>query len=100
MGERGSHLPSPILLHQDILTMTLTVEQLNQIVDQIAANRNDTPALLNADQASELLNVPASWLLAEARANRVPHCRLGRYVRFSRDELLAWIDTRTTGPRP
>jgi hypothetical protein len=31
-----------------------------------------------ADQAAEKLAVPPSWLLREARTNRVPHVRLGR----------------------
>ena len=54
--------------------------------------------LLNADQAAELLNVPASWVLAEARADRIPHVRLGRYVRFDGAELEAWWQTRARGP--
>ncbi len=54
--------------------------------------------LLDADQAAVLLNVPASWLLTQARAQRVPHIRLGRYVRFPRDELLAWTESRQNGP--
>jgi excisionase family DNA binding protein len=58
-----------------------------------------TPLLLDAEQAGALLNVPASWMLAQARAGRVPHVKLGHYTRFNRDELLAWIDHRTTGPR-
>ncbi len=58
-----------------------------------------TDRLLNAEQAGELLGVPASWLLAQARDDRVPHVRLGRYVRFDRDELAAWIGTRARGPR-
>ncbi len=56
------------------------------------------PRLLDAEQAGQLLNVPASWMLAQARAGRVPHVRLGHYVRFDRDELLAWIERRLTGP--
>ncbi len=55
--------------------------------------------LLDARQAAVLLNVPESWLRAEARANRVPNVRLGRYVRFERDELLVWLDGRRHGPR-
>ncbi len=55
--------------------------------------------LLDAGQAAALLNVPPSWLLAQARADRIPHVRLGRYVRFHREELLAWADRRQTGPR-
>jgi excisionase family DNA binding protein len=55
-------------------------------------------ALLTAQQASELLNVPGSWILAEARADRIPHVRLGRYVRFDGAELEAWWRTRAQGP--
>ncbi len=57
------------------------------------------PPLLDAEQAGRLLNVPASWMLAQARAGRVPHVRLGHYVRFNRDELLAWVEQRLTSPR-
>lgn len=56
-------------------------------------------ALLDAEGAAALLNVPKSWVLAEARADRVPHVRLGRYVRFNADELEVWWRTRARGPR-
>jgi excisionase family DNA binding protein len=55
--------------------------------------------LLNAEQAAALLNVPKSWVLAEARADRIPHIRLGRYVRFDADELERWWRARTRGPK-
>lgn len=55
-------------------------------------------SLLDAKQAATLLNVPSSWVLAEARAERIPHVRLGRYVRFEADELTAWWRDRAKGP--
>jgi excisionase family DNA binding protein len=55
-------------------------------------------ALLDARQAGELLNVPPSWVLAEARADRIPHVRLGRYVRFDARELAGWWRARARGP--
>lgn len=54
--------------------------------------------LLDAQGAAALLNVPASWVLAEARADRIPHVRLGRYVRFDADELAVWWRARARGP--
>ena len=54
-------------------------------------------ALLDANGAAELLNVPASWILAEARADRIPHVRLGRYVRFDAGELETWCKARSRG---
>ena len=56
-------------------------------------------SLLTAEQAAELLAVPKTWVLAEARADRCPHIRLGRYVRFDADELLAWARERARGPK-
>jgi excisionase family DNA binding protein len=55
--------------------------------------------LLDAVGAGRLLSVPASWVLAQARADRIPHVRLGRYVRFSPDELEAWWRARVRGPQ-
>lgn len=54
--------------------------------------------LLDAEQAGALLNVPPSWVLAQARADRIPHVRLGRDVRFDADELWAWVRERAAGP--
>jgi hypothetical protein len=42
--------------------------------------------------------VPHTWLLAEARADRIPHVKLGKYVRFDADELEVWLRARARGP--
>ncbi len=61
--------------------------------------RETLAPLLDARQASAILNVPASWIAAEARAGRIPHVRLGRYVRFNAEELMRWCAGRSVGPR-
>jgi excisionase family DNA binding protein len=58
-----------------------------------------TGPLLDADGASALLNVPATWILAQAREDAIPHVRLGRYVRFDADDLREWAQERRRGPR-
>jgi excisionase family DNA binding protein len=62
--------------------------------------RETLAPLLDARQAASILNVPSSWIAAEARAGRIPHVRLGRYVRFNSDELMRWCEGRSVGPRP
>jgi excisionase family DNA binding protein len=47
--------------------------------------------LLNAQDVADLLAVPASWVYAEARAGRMPHVKLGRYTRFRREAVEAWL---------
>jgi hypothetical protein len=74
-----------------------TERQEPQATDpQPSASRG--PQLLDADAAGVLLSVPASWLRAEARKDRIPHVRLGRYVRFEAPELEAWWRARRRGP--
>lgn len=57
-----------------------------------------TAPLLDAKQAGALLGVPASWILTQARADRIPHVRFGRYVRFDEAELERWWRSRLQGP--
>jgi hypothetical protein len=56
--------------------------------------------LLDAKAASKLLGIPPTWLLAQARAGRVPHNRLGHYVRFNTDDLRQWLTENKITPGP
>jgi excisionase family DNA binding protein len=47
--------------------------------------------LLTADDVAALLQVTKAWVYAETRAKRIPHVPLGRYVRYRRSAVLAWI---------
>jgi excisionase family DNA binding protein len=55
--------------------------------------------LLTAQEVAELLSVPASWVYAEARAGRIPHVRVGRYRRFSREAIEQWARALERGPQ-
>jgi excisionase family DNA binding protein len=62
---------------------------------------NDTATftpLIDAKAASRLLGVPHTWLLAQARAGRIPHHRLGHYVRFNPDDLREWLTENRITP--
>jgi len=34
--------------------------------------------------------VKASWLYERTCTNTIPHVKLGKYLRFDREELIAW----------
>jgi excisionase family DNA binding protein len=51
-----------------------------------------TDGLLTADEVAALLQVTCSWVYAETRKRRIPHLRLGRYVRYRRSAIAAWIE--------
>lgn len=57
-----------------------------------------TERLIDTDQAAELLGVPASWIRTETRHERIPHVRLGKYVRFEPDVLVEWWRGHRRGP--
>jgi excisionase family DNA binding protein len=48
-------------------------------------------AWLNVDEAAALIGVKKSWLYERTRTNAVPHLKIGKYLRFDRDELMAWL---------
>jgi excisionase family DNA binding protein len=45
-----------------------------------------------ADEAAELLNVPRSTVYELVRSHHLPHVRLGRSLRFTREQLARWVE--------
>jgi excisionase family DNA binding protein len=50
-----------------------------------------TGSLLTADDVAAMLGMGTDWVYAQVRAGRIPHVRLGRYVRFREESIEAWI---------
>jgi excisionase family DNA binding protein len=55
--------------------------------------------LLEAEDVAGMLGMTTDWVYREVRAGRLPHIRLGRYVRFRRESIDAWLDARENGGR-
>jgi excisionase family DNA binding protein len=50
--------------------------------------------LATVGQIADLLQVPNSWIYGRTRRRgieRIPHFKLGKYLRFSRSEVLDWV---------
>jgi excisionase family DNA binding protein len=43
------------------------------------------------------LGVLPSWVSKAARADRIPHIRVGRYRRFRWQEIEAWLEGQRRG---
>jgi excisionase family DNA binding protein len=54
-----------------------------------------TEPLLNADEAAQLLHVPRSTLYELVRSRHLPHVRMGRGLRFTRQGLADWVQANT-----
>lgn len=48
--------------------------------------------LLTADEVAAMLQVTKSWVYDQTRQHRMPHVRLGRYVRYRRSAVDRWIE--------
>jgi excisionase family DNA binding protein len=59
-----------------------------------------TDRLLTAAEVAELLGVPTSWVRDRTRAGEMPHVPLGRYRRYVRADVLAWLDDQKAGGAP
>lgn len=53
--------------------------------------------LLTAGEIAELLGVPERWVREHTRSGAVPHVQLGRYVRYDRGDVVAWVESLKTG---
>ena len=54
--------------------------------------------LLTAQDVAERLGVTKHWVWEQARADRIPHLRLGRHLRFREEAIEAgWIELESTG---
>jgi len=68
------------------------------MTQQVEAQRDTgklTEPLLNADEAAQLLHVPRSTLYELVRSRHLPHVRIGRGLRFTRDDLARWVRSNT-----
>jgi excisionase family DNA binding protein len=54
--------------------------------------------LLTAKEVAALLAVPESWVREATRDGRLPHLKLGRYRRYQRAVIDAWLQTQKSGP--
>jgi excisionase family DNA binding protein len=55
-------------------------------------------SLLTAEEVAQRLGVTKHWVWEQARADRIPHLRLGRHLRFREEAIDAWlIELESTG---
>jgi excisionase family DNA binding protein len=52
---------------------------------------------LTVDEAAERLGVKRSWIYERTRRNAIPHRKLGKFVRFTEQDLRAIADAAAIG---
>jgi excisionase family DNA binding protein len=56
--------------------------------------------VMDAREVATLLGVGYDYVLSEARADRIPHVRVGRKVKFRRQSIELWLAEIERGPVP
>ncbi len=73
----------------------MRTERQSTSADLADPNAGDPKAaarrLLVASEVADLLQVTTAWVYSETRSHRLPHIRLGRYVRYRREAIDAWL---------
>jgi excisionase family DNA binding protein len=85
--------------------MKPTTQHLNTSQPRHEFQAEATPAqidgandLLTAGEVAAILRVTPDWVYAQTRSRRIPHLRLGRYVRYRRGALIAWMEAVESSP--
>lgn len=68
-----------------------------EIKAAVNGNGHNSPALLSAEAAAKLFDVPKTWIAETARRGELPSVRLGHYVRFRLEDLQAFIESNGRG---
>jgi excisionase family DNA binding protein len=59
-----------------------------------SSEREFLDGLVGPAEIAQLLKVPISWVYERTRRRgieRMPHFKLGKYLRFSKEEILDWL---------
>lgn len=65
-----------------------------------SGGRGVSDRLLTAPELAEFLGVPTTWVREHTRSGAIPHVPLGRYVRYDRGDVLAWVASIKAGGGP
>lgn len=86
MSAPGENNGAPTLLGQALLDAIRQAvrEELTTLSGQTLAAEFLTP-----DQLADRLHVPVSWVYEQSRQGKLPTHRLGRYIRFNVEEVIA-----------
>jgi hypothetical protein len=63
--------------------------------EQTDSRMDPVVRLLTAEEVQELTSIKKTWWLAEARADRIPHIRAGKYVRFEYPTVVQFLRERS-----
>ena len=75
------------------------LQEVRTIKAEIHEQSNGNPTLeplLEAEEVAKILGVDTGYVYSQARANKIPSVKLGKYRKFSPSQLKKWLDRKNT----
>ncbi len=72
-------------------TQQLTITDITAKERPALRPGSERDELMTAEELAERLRMTRAWVYSETRLDRIPHLRLGRYVRYRRSTIEHWI---------
>ena len=57
---------------------------------QVSTGQGDHPQMVDVHEMARILHVPISWLYLRTRFHEIPCIRVGKYLRFEPDKVIAY----------
>jgi excisionase family DNA binding protein len=99
MSDNGK--PADILSRLDRLedAFVAGLQEIREAKQQLKKNGNGNGAaslekLLDAEEVAALLGVDQNYIYGQARANKIPSIKLGKYRKFSPSQLAKWLERK------
>lgn len=70
-------------------------EGVRPLTRENSAATDDLADLLTLNEVVAWLRVPRSWVYERTRKGQIPHVKLGKYLRFSRQALAEWLGAQS-----
>lgn len=65
-------------------------QQVERLTDLVERSVSGAPKLMNTDEAAQYLHISKDWLYTLASKKDIPYYKVGKGLRFDRDELDRW----------
>lgn len=56
--------------------------------------KGNVDALMTAQDVAEMLSMKVSWVRQRVHKDEIPYYKIGNLVRFERNEIFKWLQTK------
>ena len=75
------------------------LQEIREAKQQLQKNGNGAASLeklLDAEEVAKILGVDEGYVYGQARANKMPSIKLGKYRKFSPSQLAKWLERKNS----